>query len=423
MNPSQTWFLAWRALVLLVEALAPWATPLDVARPSGDAAMVQLLAGWLGLTLLVVVCVRALEQTRLRSLLAVLATLTVVAAAVTAAALPRGELPLGYGVRWVGPLLWLTLLAAVRRLAPPTWKNGATAGWSMLALVTAALSFGRLRSPEAMWRSVVDRRPDHAEAQVILARIVGRQRDGEAKALAVLDRCVRLSPRSRPCWTARAQRHLDAMEYPAAAQDAQRALAIDDDDAPSAVLRAAALTRVQPLPAEAEAAARRAVELAPDDARATLAMAMALDAKGDEEGARAALRRSLARAPTLDARLLETTLALRSGDVAGARRAVMAALSLGPDDPRATYNLGVVAQREGRYNEAREAYLKTLRREPRHYAARYNLAVLTRDAGVTGEARHHLEVLLRQYPGDRAAVQLLARLEHVDQAPAGGAQR
>lgn len=101
----------------------------------------------------------------------------------------------------------------------------------------------------------------------------------------------------------------------------------------------------------------------------------------------------------------------------------MAALALGPDDPRATYNLGVVAQREGRYNEAREAYLKTLRREPRHYSARYNLAVLTKDAGVAGEARHHLELLLRQYPGDRAAVQLLAQLEHVDQAPPGGPQR
>jgi len=423
MNPSQTWFLAWRALILLVEALAPWAAPLDVARPSGDAAMVQLLVGWLGLTLLVVVCVRALEQTRLRSLVAALTTLTVIAAAVTGWALPRGELPLGYGVRWMGPLVWLTLLATVRRFSPPSWKNGATVGWAMLALVTAALSFPRLRSPEAMWRSVVARRPDHAEAQVILARIVGRERDGAAKALAVLDRCVRLSPRARPCWTARAQRRVDAAEYAAAAQDAQRALAIDDDDAVSAVLRAVALTRLPAASPEAEGAARRAVELAPDDARATLALAMALDARGDAEGARAALRRSIERSPTLDGRLLETTLALRATDVAGARRAVMAALALGPDDPRATYNLGVVAQREGRYNEAREAYLKTLRREPRHYSARYNLAVLTKDAGVAGEARHHLELLLRQYPGDRAAVQLLAQLEHVDQAPPGGPQR
>ena len=82
-----------------------------------------------------------------------------------------------------------------------------------------------------------------------------------------------------------------------------------------------------------------------------------------------------------------------------------------------------MAQREGRYNEAREAYLATLRRDPRSYAARYNLAVLTKDAGVVGEARHHLEALLRQYPGDRAAVQLLAQLERVDQAPAGGGGR
>ncbi|MBK6534093.1 MAG: hypothetical protein IPF99_32350 [Deltaproteobacteria bacterium] len=49
--------------------------------------------------------------------------------------------------------------------------------------------------------------------------------------------------------------------------------------------------------------------------------------------------------------------------------------------------------------------------------------MLTKDAGVAGEARHHLELLLRQYPGDRAAVQLLAQLEHVDQAPPGGPQR
>ena len=68
MNPSQTWFLAWRALILLLQSLAPWAAPLDVPRPVGDAAMVQLLVGWLGLTLLVVVCVSALERARLRSI-------------------------------------------------------------------------------------------------------------------------------------------------------------------------------------------------------------------------------------------------------------------------------------------------------------------------------------------------------------------
>jgi Flp pilus assembly protein TadD len=421
MNPSQTWFLAWRALVLLVEALAPWAAPLDVARPAGDAAMAQLMVGWLGLTLLVVVCVRALERARLRSPVAWLATLAVIAAGVTGYLLPRGDLPLGYGVRWMGPLVWITLLAALRRFAPASWKNAAVVGWAMLAVVTTALSVGRLRSPEAMWRSVVARRPDHAEAQVALARIVGRQRDGAARAMAVLDECVRRAPRARPCWTERARLRVDAGEFMRAGLDSQRALAIDDDDAASAVLRAVALTRMQPVPPEAEAAARRALELSPDEPRAVLALAMALDAKGDAEGARTALGRVLGRTPSLDARLLETSLALRAPDVPAARRAAMAAIALGPDDPRATYNLGVVAQREGRYNEAREAYLKTLRREARNYAARYNLAVLTKDAGVTGEARHHLEALLRAYPGDRAGTQLLAELEHLDRAPAGAA--
>jgi tetratricopeptide (TPR) repeat protein len=421
MNASQTWFVAWRALVLLLESLAPWAAPLDVALPVGDAAMAQLAAGWLGLTLLVVLCVRALERSRLRSILAWCVTLSVLAAGVTAWSLPRGDLPLGYGVRWMGPLVWFTLLAAVRGFAPPSWKSGVTVGWLMLAAVTTALSFGRLRTPEAMWRAVVARRPDHAEAQVVLARIVGRERDGAAKARTVLDGCVRLSPRARPCWTARAQLQLDAGDYLRAGQDAQRALAIDDDHAQSAVLRAVALTKLVPVPPEAEAAARRALELAGEDGRAALALALALDAKGDAEGARTALRRVLDRAPTLDARLLETVLALRQADVAGARRAAMAAVALAPDDARATYNLGVVAQREGHFNEAREAYLHTLRIDSRSYAARFNLAVLTRDAGALGEARHHLEVLLRQFPGDRAGVQLLAQLEQVERASAAGA--
>jgi tetratricopeptide (TPR) repeat protein len=417
MNPSQSWFLAWRALVLLLEGLAPWAAPLDVPRPVGDAAMAQLAVGWLGLTLLVVLCSRALERSRGRSLLAALATVTLLAAAVTAWRLPGGELPLGYGVRWVGPMVWATLLVAARRLAPASWKNAVTLGVAMLAAVTGALSFARLRTPEAMWRSVVARRPDHAEAQVVLSRIVGRGADGAARATASLDRCVRMSPRSRPCWTERAQRRMDARDFAGASQDALRALAIDDDDVRSAVLRASALTRLQPIPAEAEGAARRAVELSPDDPRATLALALALDAKGDAAGATAALRRSMGIAPTLDGRLLETSVALRAGDVAAARTAARAAAALAPDDARATYNVGVVAQREGRYNEAREAYLRTLRGDPRNYAARLNLAVLTRDAGATDEARHHLEVLLRAYPGDRAAVQLLAQMEHVDQAP------
>lgn len=417
MSPSPSWFLAWRALVLLVGSLAPWAAPLDVPTPAGDAAMGQLLAGWLGLTLLAVLCFRALERSRLRSAVAALATLTLLAAAVTAWRLPRGELPLGYGVRWVGPLLWATLLAGARRLAPPSWRNAASLGVAILAVVTAGLSLPRLRTPETIWRSVVARRPDHADAQVALSRLIGRGPGGADAAARVLDACVRANPRARACWSERARRRYDARDHAASALDAQRALALDDDDASAAVLRAASLTRLQPVPPEAEAAARRAVELAPDDPRATLALALALDAKGDAEGARAALGRSLARSATLDARLLETTLALRANDLPAARTAARAAEVLGPNDARAVYNVGLVAQRESRYNEAREAYLRALRLDPRNYSARYNLAVLTKDAGVVGEARHHLELLLRAYPGDRAGVQLLAQLEHVDQAP------
>ena len=153
--------------------------------------------------------------------------------------------------------------------------------------------------------------------------------------------------------------------------------------------------------------ARQAVALAPNDRDGRYALALVLDAKGRAPEALIEAGRAVALGAGADARLLQASLAMRTGDVALAQRATDETLRVAPNDARALYNLGLLEQRRGHYNAAREAYLRALRADPTSYGARYNLAAMTNAAGATDEARHHATLLLRAHPGDRRATELL----------------
>ncbi len=247
MTFSAAWFAGWRALALLLEALAPWGVPLDVPRGAGDAAMAQCLAGWLGLTLLAMLATRALERTRGRAPWAWLVALTVAAAGVTAVYLPRGAMPLGFGVRWVGPLLWSTFGASALAFAPRAWRRPAAVAVAVLAAATALAALPRLRDVRSMWRTVVAQRPDHAEAATQLAALL--RPSNPVAADAVLDRCVRAAPANPACWNARAAARLAAGRFAEASEDAARALHLDARDGDAALLRARAMVRQRPVPA------------------------------------------------------------------------------------------------------------------------------------------------------------------------------
>ncbi len=105
---------------------------------------------------------------------------------------------------------------------------------------------------------------------------------------------------------------------------------------------------------EAEAAYRRAVELAPEEARYHYQLAVALHAQGRFQDAEP----SLLRAAELDRKYLPPRIALAKvsydvkGDAALARKYLQEALDLDPRSTEALYTLGVIEQREGNFPDA-----------------------------------------------------------------------
>ena len=102
---------------------------------------------------------------------------------------------------------------------------------------------------------------------------------------------------------------------------------------------------------EAEVAYRRALELAPDEARYHYQLGAALHAQGRFQDAEPMLQRAAA----LDTRYLAPRIALGKvsydvkGDAAQARRYLQEALDIDPRSTEARYTLGVIEQREGNF--------------------------------------------------------------------------
>jgi len=147
-------------------------------------------------------------------------------------------------------------------------------------------------------------------------------------------------------------------------------------------------------------AASNALARSPDEPHASFAKAWALSMSGYSPEALAAAETAVKRGRGLPALLLLGTLRSAAGDPRGAREAIEQAARFDPDNPRASYDLGVVEQGEGHYRQAREAYLHALALDPKLRDARYNLIVLTHSVGANDEARHHLEALAADAPDD-----------------------
>ena len=106
--------------------------------------------------------------------------------------------------------------------------------------------------------------------------------------LAALERSVAETPDSAPAWAALGEARFAAENFAGAAEAFRRAATL----APAVAMHHSALgealvlgSRVEPLPAPALAAFRRAIELDPDDPRARYFLAVKRDLDGDHAGA------------------------------------------------------------------------------------------------------------------------------------------
>ncbi len=228
-----------------------------------------------------------------------------------------------------------------------------------------------------------------------------------AGAIAALD-AVPEAARDARYYTYRAGVLLNVGQAEAAAQDVERALALDPDAA-DALAERAVIAVVQNRRADALADARRAVELAPDSAPARIALSYALQASFDLEAARTTLREAAAHTPEnalVQARLAE--LELSFGDLDAAQATAERALALAPDLARTQMVLGFAALTRIDLDRAKTAFERAIQLDSAEPLARLGLGLAKIRAGDLADGRRELEIaaaldpnnsLLRSYLG------------------------
>jgi len=275
---------------------------------------------------------------------------------------------------------------------------GGAAGGALLAGLVGAAGIGAA--------VLLSRRPGDEDIAIELAG--KRQAAGDvAGALAALVSCAAARPQACRCADRAASVALDSGRYARASSVLSAARC--GGSAPHEGLVAEALVATGQ-PAEGARRAESVLARDPKEPHAAFARAWAASLGGSSALAVGLADAAVKAGRGVPALLLAGTLHHGAGDLQGARVAFEQAARLAPREPRAHYDVGLVAQQQGRYGAAREAYLRALALDPRLADARYNLAVLTHAAGADDEARHHLEELAAIAPGDPRLASLRATL-------------
>lgn len=397
-----------RAVELLALAAAPPAfspAPVPPASPMPEAA-----GALIGLAL---VAAGAARVRRLGGRGAIGAGLIVAAevAAIGYAAL--GREPLGLGLAWVAPPLWIGLSIVAGETAER--RRSAAFHHPRLAAATAVLCGGAalfasqsgwLFSARQMWWQAIRKDGSNAAAVDRIVEAPVRARDWSG-ALEVLDRCLTASPGSCACLARRAEIGLGPRGADEAMADARAAIRSCPDQVPARVaLVNAQIARGDVTEAEVEARAGLALR---DDPRLHLALAVVYERARRVPDALAEAKRAVEGDPGRDVAVPVSAMAISAGDLDLAARVLGPVLKADPKDAQALYNLALVADKRNDFNKAREGYLAALRADPKMADARYNLALLTLRRGVVDEARHHAQRFQAMAPDDPRNV-TLARL-------------
>jgi tetratricopeptide (TPR) repeat protein len=398
----------WRALLLLLQALAPWLAPLDAVPASSNMSAALRLA--LALAVLVAAGVAAHRAWRVNRLCGGMLTLTLLGALLGSAGTFGAWGPLARAAWAVSPLLWMALALCAARFALGASKASGSR-LALAAVLGAALSAagvaaarGRLTSPEKLNEAALARDPGNERAALAAASAL--QARGEHKAAsAVLLRCAQASADSCTCASRSVEVALDHGEH-------ENALALLETSGPRCGwpphqigMRAEALAGLGRL----EDASREAASALRADARqphALFATSRVAWLAGDGTRSLEYAARAVEAGHGLGGRLQYGMLLMQSGALEEARQQFEAAVRSHPHDATASYDLALASHRLGRYRDAREGYLTTLRLNPSAADARYNLALLTHAAGAADEARHHLEKFAAMAPSDPRVPQL-----------------
>jgi tetratricopeptide (TPR) repeat protein len=200
-------------------------------------------------------------------------------------------------------------------------------------------------------------------------------------AIAAFTRAARLDPRNAAVHHRLGRALLDSGRAAEAVESLRLATALRDDAAACCDL--ALSLRRQRLDAEAIAAYRRAVALAPCLVEALIGLAEFLELGGDFEEAARLYRRAGDLAPdTVSGRLHLAQAAMTEGDFGAAETGLRGAAVLDPENDLVHKLLGDVLVRQGRFDEAVATFDHVLALNPRQVSAYFTMA----EAGKCTEA-------------------------------------
>jgi Flp pilus assembly protein TadD len=253
------------------------------------------------------------------------------------------------------------------------------------ALLAAALLAGWLEPPGRRSARVA-----RGAAMAVLAVLVLRshvQAYVWRDTVELFAHAAAVNPRSYAAYNSLRAVHVERGEGDAAVGHARAALELRPNEARAHVGLAAALNLKRDLPA-AVAAARRATDLGPNDPFVHGNAAGIFAAAGDTDAARRAARRAIELDPDdLQGRLNLGTLLYQENRYEDAARELREAVRIDPQSGLARTNLGYTLLELGRPAEAAEQFREALKLDPRSALAREGLERATRAGGGAGAGR------------------------------------
>ena len=155
--------------------------------------------------------------------------------------------------------------------------------------------------------------------------------------------------------------------------------------------------------AEAEQSLRRALVMAPGDARTLRNLGRLMLATGQAAAAEDLLWSSLTQASGVSFNWLGLAQ-LQQGKFAAAAQSLRQALAMDPELNQARHNLGLALHYQGQLAEAVNTFEQALAQDPGYTSARINLANTLRILGKHQESCRHLEQVLAQQPSSVEAL-------------------
>ena len=286
---------------------------------------------------------------------------------------------------------------------------GEASGGDMLALAIRHLQAGNLSEAERLYRWILQRSPQHADALNLLG-VTAVQQGKPDEAIAHIGRALRINPANATFHYNLALAHQAAGDREAAILNYQRAAALKSDYF-DALSNLGSLLLNTGETEEAESSYRRALRLAPANAMAHHNLGALLLVKNSNDEAAACFREAVRLNPDyFEAHNGLGTALLAEELFDEAAPCFNEALRLRPIYARAHNNLGMALAGLGRFEPAVASFRAAVRHDPSYAGAHNNLGKLLFEQDRLEEAEASFREVLQFKPDDIQAHLNLAKL-------------